>query len=247
MYKPRTPPDIQKFSKNQFDIPEPQSTLGMDLNVFAPCIFAGLAAGGVSGEKEVLQSCPPPSISPVCFNDEHDDGVEGVGGCFAGLQKTNEGDKHQHLDDVDVGSNPKNCETEDDSFAPTDLVSSNDKFSRKKKEVLARKQNKMEKEELKRKDRARKGDKQHKTQKRFDLVAEQLDEQFPPLPRIIHSEDEVDYDSGDREENKEKQQVPAKEGLSTRSFQQRGPFSKAGPSSSINRPLTRSQKQKFFY
>ncbi|KAM3378964.1 hypothetical protein P3S68_011377 [Capsicum galapagoense] len=81
-----------------------------------------------------------------------------------------------------VGSDPKDCETETVLVEPADLVSaSTDYLSRKKTEIMARKQNKMEKEELKIKDRARKRDKQHKGQKRFDLIVEQLDDQFPPF------------------------------------------------------------------
>lgn len=39
----------------------------------------------------------------------------------------------------------------------------------------------MEKDEAKKKNRARKRDKKHKGQKRFDLIAEQIDGYFSPL------------------------------------------------------------------
>ncbi|KAF3654608.1 hypothetical protein FXO38_15058 [Capsicum annuum] len=158
MYKPRASQTTQNFSKNQFDMLEPQSTPGMDLNASTPYISVGLTAGGLTGEKEVLHSCPNPHVSPMCIDDEYDGGVEGIYGCSMGMLERNGWVKHQ---------------------LPVD---------------------------------ARKRDKQHKGQQKFDFVAEQFDEHFPPLPRkekklVIDSEDEVDYENHSIEEEGDEEKV----------------------------------------
>lgn len=102
----------------------------------------------------------------------------GVEGGSIGLQKTYGGEKHQLFDDVVIGSDPMDCETDDNSVTPAKLVNAFAGQLSRKNMVMASKQNKIENEKLKIKDRARKRDKKHKVQKNFDRAAEQLDEHF---------------------------------------------------------------------